>query len=250
MTWRLTTIVSGAAPGADRGAIEAGIELGLRVQGWHTELEVHDAPPAYLENAKPTLSPRMRARLNVQDSDGTLILSVAPAVPAHALYADEACEHQRKPSLHVVLPAGGRSTILDDVRQGVLDWLREEKIHVLHVTGPTEREEPGVQRAVKDALVWIFEDFEDEIERPGTAQRQVREQEEQRWDERMLRACKDEVAALTDEQVAAELSTVPPAPQTREEFIAAMPDTSNMSPEQLATVALGVGADHLNRRRS
>lgn len=160
MTWRLTTIVSGAAPGADRGAIEAGVELGLRVQGWHTVLELGRGtlPVPYTENAKPTLSPRMRARLNVQDSDGTLILSVAAAVPAHAHYADEACEHQRKASLHVVLPAGGASTIPDEVRKGVLDWMREEKIHVLHVTGPTEREEPGVQQAVRDALVWIFED--------------------------------------------------------------------------------------------
>ena len=165
--WRLTTIVSGAAPGADRGAIEAGVELRLRVQGWYTEFERRGGAPlpaSYTENAKPTLSPRMRARLNVQDSDGTLILSVAAAVPSGAHYADEACEQQRKPSLHVVLPAGGASTIPDDVVTGVLDWLREEEIHILHVTGPTDREEPGVQQAVRDALVWIFED---EIARPA-----------------------------------------------------------------------------------
>lgn len=165
--WRLTRIVSGAVPGAERGAIEAADDLGLQSGGWHTVAATGLAlslPAPYAENAKPTLSPRMVARLNVQDSDGTLILSVAAAVPSGAHYADEAIDQQHKPSLHVVLPAGGASTIPDEVRKGVLDWLREEKIHVLHVTGPTERDEPGVQQAVRDALVWIVED---EIARPA-----------------------------------------------------------------------------------
>jgi hypothetical protein len=164
--WRLTRIVSGAVPGAERGAIEAADELGLQSGGWCTVAAtglVLSLPASYAENAKPTLSPRMVARLNVQDSDGTLIVSTAAAVPSAAHYVDEAVEHQRKASLHVVLPGGACTTIPDDVRKLVIDWLRDEKIHVLHVTGPSEREEPGIQQAVRDALVWIFED---DIERP------------------------------------------------------------------------------------
>lgn len=156
-TGRLATIVTTGDAGAARGALEAADELGLKVGGWTAMSAV---PPAYAERLRPTLAPRMAARLNVQDSDGTLIVSFAPELAAGgpAAYADEAVAHQRKASLHVVLPDGGRSAIPEDVRKGVLAWVAEEKIATLHVTGPREAEEPGIQQAIRDALVWIFED--------------------------------------------------------------------------------------------
>ncbi len=155
----LTSIVTGGAPGAQRGAIEAATELGLSVFGWMTPLAKDDVLPAnYLERAKETLSLRIAARLNVQDSDGTLVISFSETLTGGAAYADEAAEHQRKPLLHIVLPAGGRSTIPDEMRASVLEWISKARIVVLHVTGPNEREEPGVAAAVRDAIMWLLED--------------------------------------------------------------------------------------------
>lgn len=153
---RPATIASTGDLGAALGALEAAAELELKIGGWTAA----DLPPPYAEHLRRTLAPRMAARLNVQDSDGTLIVSFAPGLTAGspAAYADEAAEHQRKASLHIVLPEGGRSTIPEDVRKGVLAWVAEEKIGTLHVTGPREADEPGIQQAVRDALVWIFED--------------------------------------------------------------------------------------------
>lgn len=168
---RLTAIFSGADAGTERGAIDAALELGLKVGGWRTVGSPGDmAAPAYAEAAKETLSPRMAARLNVQDSDGTLVLSFSETIGSVAAYADEAAQHQRKALLHVVLPAGGRSTIPDELRAAIIAWIADERIRVLYVAGPSERTEPGIQTAVRDALVWIFED---EFARPVTLFRSI-----------------------------------------------------------------------------
>ncbi|MCA1833033.1 MAG: YpsA SLOG family protein [Mycobacteriales bacterium] len=154
---RLATIVSTADAGAARGALEGAIELELGAGGWTA---AEDLPAIFAERTKRTVSPRMAARLNVQDSDGTLIVSfrsdLAPGTPV--AYVDQAIEQQRKPALHVVLPAGERSRVTEDLRKGVVAWLAEEKINTLHVTGPREVDEPGIQQATRDALVWLLED--------------------------------------------------------------------------------------------
>lgn len=165
MSWRLTTVVSSAAAGAARGALDAAVELGLAYGGWRPPGA--DVPPIYAERTKETVSPRMSARLNVQDSDGTLFLSLSPTLRpgSIAAYADEAVEHQHRPSLSVCLPAGAGSSCPDAVAKAVRIWIREERIVVLHVAGPAEVDEPGIQEATRDALVWIFEDEVDLAER-------------------------------------------------------------------------------------
>lgn len=156
MSCRLATIVSDALAGAARGALEAAVELDLAYGGW---VAAGDVPAIYAERTRQTVSPRMAARLNVQDSDGTLLVSFASGLAAGspAAYADEAADHQRKASLHIVLPAGERSTIPEELRQEVLEWIAVAGVDTLHVTGPREAEAPGIQQAVRDAIVWIFE---------------------------------------------------------------------------------------------
>lgn len=157
MTRQLTTIVADGQAGAAYGAIAAAVDLDLGHGGWTA---AEDLPAIYAERARRTVSPRMAARLNVQDSDGTLIVSFAQDLRpgTYAAYADEAAEHQRTALLHLVLPAAGRSSIPDSVRSQVLEWVTKGKIAVLHVAGPRETEEAGIQQAVHDALVWIFEE--------------------------------------------------------------------------------------------
>ena len=162
MTWRLTTIVSCAAAGAARGALDAAIELDLQYGGWRPAAPPggDDTPAIYAERTRETGSPRMAARLNVQDSDGTLLVSLSRTLrPASAAaYADEAIDHQRKPSLSICLPDGDRSHVPEALAREVRAWIREERIQALHVAGPGEDDEPGIQQATRDLLVWIFED--------------------------------------------------------------------------------------------
>lgn len=166
--WRLTAIVSDATPGAARGGLDAAIELDLGNGGWRAN---GDEPPAiYAERMRATSSTNrgIARRLNVQDSDGTLIVSFRPKLAGVAAFVAEHAEQQRKAYLHVVLPDGDRSKMPEQVAREVREWIREAPISILNVAGPTEEEEPGIQEATRDALVWIFEDEVDAMDRGVT----------------------------------------------------------------------------------
>lgn len=153
----ITTIVSTAAAGAERGALDAAIELDLPYGGWRAAED--EVPAIYSERMRATTGDRgMARRLNVQDSDGTLIVTVRPELAGPAAFVDRAVEQQRKASLHVCLPAMGGSQVPESLARQVREWILEDGISVLHVAGPSEGEEPGIQEATRDMLVWIFED--------------------------------------------------------------------------------------------
>lgn len=166
--WRLTTIVSDATAGAARGGIDAAIELDLLHGGWRASGD--ETPAIYAARMSETSSTDrgMARRLNVQDSDGTLLVSFKPELAGVAAFISKAAERMRRNFLHIVLPAGDRSKMPEAVAQGVREWIREAPINVLHVAGPTEGEEPGIQDATRDALVWIFEDEIDAMDRGVT----------------------------------------------------------------------------------
>jgi putative molybdenum carrier protein len=163
MTWKLTAIVSGGQRGADRGALQAAIDLDLGWGGWAPagwRAEDGEIPLIYRERMKCTTSSDygMRTRLNVQDSDGTLIVSFAEKLTGGSEFTQKTCERTNKSHLHLVLPERGKTKIPDEVRAGVLEWIEKARISVLNVAGPRESKEPGLQQAVRDALVWILED--------------------------------------------------------------------------------------------
>lgn len=148
----VTAIVSTALPGAARGALDAAIELGLGHGGWrHAELEV---PEIYSAHQRTTSSPGLAARLNVQDSDGTLIVTAGPpTLDGRAKFVAEACQAQRKPAKHIQLTAGDRTRVPDAVRAALLAWIDDNHVSVLHVAGDVE-----LQDATRDLLVWLLED--------------------------------------------------------------------------------------------
>jgi len=163
--WRLTAIVSDATPGAARGGIDAAIELDIGNGGWRA---TGDEPPAiYAERMRATSSTNrgIARRLNIQDSDGTLVVSFKPKLAGVAAFITEHATRMRKAYLHVVLPDGDRSKMPESVAQEVREWIREAPISILNVAGPTEEECPGIQEAVRDMLVWIFEDEVDQVDR-------------------------------------------------------------------------------------
>lgn len=162
MTWNLTAIVSGAQTGADRGALQAAIDLDLGWGGWAPagwRAEDGEIPLIYRERMRCTSSSDygMRTRLNVQDSDGTLIVSFAEKLTGGSEFTQKTCERTNKSYLHLVLPERGKARIPDEVRRGVLEWIEKAHISTLNVAGPRESKERGIQQAVRDALVWIFE---------------------------------------------------------------------------------------------
>lgn len=162
MSWRLTSIVSGGQTGVDRGGLEAAMMLDLGWGGWAPSgwrAEDGQIPMRYRARMRQTTSREygMRTRLNVQDSDGTLIITFTPELTAGTAFTEKTCIAMDKPHLHLVLPDRGNSPIPDEVGESVREWIRNAKINVLNVAGPRESKEPDIQEATCDALVWIFD---------------------------------------------------------------------------------------------
>lgn len=163
MTWKLTSIISGGQTGADRGGLDAAIDLDLGWGGWAPEgwrAEDGVIPEIYCARMRCTSSADygMRTRLNVQDSDGTLIVSFTEKLTGGSEFTMKTCVRQDKAHVHLVLLDRGRTMIPDEVAAAIREWVANARINVLNVAGPRESKEPGLQAAVRDALVWIFED--------------------------------------------------------------------------------------------
>src|SRR5947207_15103352 len=74
-------IVSGGQTGADRAALDAAMEAGIACGGWCPEdRTAEDGPidPKYPLTPAPGAGYRERTRLNVRDSEGTVIFSFGP----------------------------------------------------------------------------------------------------------------------------------------------------------------------------
>lgn len=159
----ISAIISGGQTGADRGALTAAIQLGLDFGGWAPagyRAEDGTVPEIFRVRMRETNARDygLRTRLNIQDSDATLIISFATELSGGSSFTAKHAKQQRKPCKHLVLPARGETRIPDAVRSAVLAWIADRRIGVLNVAGPRESKEPGIEQAVCDALVWILED--------------------------------------------------------------------------------------------
>ncbi len=141
----------------------------------------------------------MARRLNVQDSDGTLIVSFATEGDGVVSFVEKTAARLRTAYLHVVLPAGGRSGMPSGFPAEVCDWIRESSIRTLHVAGPTEDRKPGIQEATRDLLVWVLEDEVDIAERAKPVRAEIEQ------------LAADIAGGVTDAQLDAALRAAPGA---------------------------------------
>jgi hypothetical protein len=137
-------VVSGGQSGVDRAALDVAIELGLPYGGWCPAGGIaEDLPdPPGLLAGYPRLrettesDPSVRTRLNVRDSDATLVL--VPRADWHSpgtAWTIECCRDLVRP--HLVAIGEDRAAVatwLEGLPDGV----------VLNVAGPRESQSPGV----------------------------------------------------------------------------------------------------------
>ena len=89
-----------------------------------------------------TTNPDERTKLNIQDSDGTLIL--VPCLPLPEKIKDgtiltiEYAKERNKP--HLIISVADKADVIDMIRQ----WLDENNIRVLNIAGPRESSSPGI----------------------------------------------------------------------------------------------------------
>lgn len=147
------TIISGGLTGADRGGLDAALELGLPHGGTCPRGRKADdgsLPPRY-QLREGDNDHTERTETNVRDADGTLVLTFGRLTGGSRQMAEFARKHG-KPCLHLDL----NIEPTDDAVRRVKGWLGENKIRVLNVAGSRESESAGLQGAVKDLLLRVF----------------------------------------------------------------------------------------------
>jgi len=140
-------IVSGGQSGVDRAALDAGFPCG----GWCPKRRLaEDGPIPKSYPLKESRSPfySTRTRMNVEESDGTLIIVTAEPTGGTALTIDLA-KNASKP-LHVVKlnDKDVSAASLGKIRK----WLKSNNINILNVAGPRESGAPGIYDKAKSLM--------------------------------------------------------------------------------------------------
>jgi hypothetical protein len=148
-------IVSGGQTGADRGALDTAIKLGIPHGGWcprGRRAEDGVIPAQYQLSETPTRDYHVRTEQNVVESEGTLVFYRAVLQGGTELTRRMAVKH-------------GRPHYLVNLAQpwepeGVREWIRVEQLAVLNVAGPRESTAPGIAWEVRRFLENVL------VERP------------------------------------------------------------------------------------
>jgi hypothetical protein len=148
-------IISGGQTGVDRAALDAALECGLPIGGfvplgrWAEDGQVPSSYKGLTECDSP--DPALRTRLNVEHSDGTLILSHGK-LAGGSLVTWQAARNARKPCLHIDL----ERNLDDSAVEKILLWLRNGGFSDLNVAGPRASKDPVIYESAKKVLCRVF----------------------------------------------------------------------------------------------
>lgn len=142
--------MSGGQTGADRAALDAAIAAGIPYGGWCPAggwAEDEPTPPGLLARypglrATPMADPAMRTRLNVRDSDATLIVRPADTVSPGTDLTEEIARELGRPCLVSTGDPGPALEWLEAIGTGL----------VLNVAGLRESEHPGIYELTRALL--------------------------------------------------------------------------------------------------
>ncbi len=146
----IVKIVSGGQTGVDRAALDVALSLGLACGGWcplGRRAEDGPIPERHPVTETGSLKYEKRTRLNVRDSDGTLVICGGKPTGGTALTVC-AVKGLRRPVL-VIDPDNS------DSLTAFGDWVEAEAITVLNVAGPRESTEPGIYARAQAFLVKV-----------------------------------------------------------------------------------------------
>jgi hypothetical protein len=132
-------IVSGGQTAVDRAALDVALELGIPCGGWCPEgrkAEDGRIDDRYPLKETSSTDYRVRTRLNVEQSEGTLVITRGPVTGGTALTI-KLVREKGKPLLIIELNQN------PDPRT-IQKWLKGEGIRVLNVAGSRESKMPGL----------------------------------------------------------------------------------------------------------
>lgn len=145
----IARIVSGGQTGVDRAALDAALAAGIACGGWcprGRRAEDGTIPARYPLTETAGSGYRERTRLNVRDSDGTLVLARS-AVEGGTAYTVRCAEATGRPVLVLRLDDDAGDPVA-----AILDWATANAITVLNVAGPRESQRPGIGDAARRVI--------------------------------------------------------------------------------------------------
>jgi hypothetical protein len=146
------TIVSGGQTGVDQAALDAARELGLGYGGyiprgrWTEDGPLSSDYKGMVETDSP--SPSRRTKLNVRESDATLIITRGGCEGGTLLTAETA-RKAGKPHLIIDLAEGAHGLVWLEIR----GWLGAVAPVRLNVAGPRASKDPAIYAEVKSILL-------------------------------------------------------------------------------------------------
>ena len=143
----ISKIVSGGQTGVDRAALDVALALGLLCGGWvprGRRAEDGRLPARYPMREAASAGYPQRTRLNVRDSDATLILTRGE--PAGGTAFTIACAERAGRACMVVDLAA--ADLDRTAAAAVREWLRDHEVRVLNVAGPRESSAPRIASQV------------------------------------------------------------------------------------------------------
>ena len=148
--WFVNQIVSGGQTGVDRAALDWARQRGIVHGGWCPKGRLAadgPLPEHYLLRETDSTGYRQRTKLNLRDSDATLIFNVGP-LDGGTLQTVRFAQTLRKPHLVAQLDW----LALEGAVQNIRAWLAEGRFRTLNVAGPREEKRPGVYACVLGLL--------------------------------------------------------------------------------------------------
>ena len=147
-------IISGGQTGADRAALDFAIKRNIPHGGWlpkGRKTEDGKLPETYQLQELPTGAYSKRTKKNIQESEGTLIISHGFLTGGSAL-TQFLAEDLEKPYLHIDLN-------LSSVHESALiinKWIQRHGIRVLNIAGPRSSKDPKIYEATMKLLERAF----------------------------------------------------------------------------------------------
>ncbi|MDB5871546.1 MAG: hypothetical protein JWQ07_988 [Ramlibacter sp.] len=148
--WWPTKMISGGQTGVDRAALEWALRHGVAHGGWCPKgrLAADGAiPERFAMQETESAGYRQRTKLNVRDSDATLIINIGP-LGGGTLLTKSFAEKMTKPCLVVQLDEAAGPEAADVIAQ----WLQENRFQTLNLAGPSEEKRPMIFAMTLDAL--------------------------------------------------------------------------------------------------
>ena len=148
----LTKIISGGQTGVDRGALNAALKHKFPCGGWcPAERRAEDGPIPKHYPLKEMSTTRYlnRTRRNVEDSDGTLIITKGIPTGGTKHTIDCACQLS-KPYIIIDLEI---NINISTIRT----WIKESNIKILNVAGPRESTFPGISNDATQLIELVLD---------------------------------------------------------------------------------------------